>query len=477
MRKFTVVERKGNKIILPEEMSLKMARVALKQIEDDEETPVAINEVYDAYPTEGAFAFAQALDAEFGFYRQVGIPGMFGSEPPQMHNIPVSATEMTEVPWGRIEIPGVTGFVSTGFAFTENRVKFTITGKVLKKHSSKVQALCEATRGLIERESIYRGKAINVAFPNLSSKEARESFDPMHDVPRFIDTKGISEKDLILPEDVAKQVATGLWGPIMYLEATRRSGVPFKRGICLEGTYGVGKSLTARVTAKVCEDNNVTFIHLKQAKDLPTAIDFAKAYQPAVIFAEDIDRVTGGTRDEAMDELLNTIDGVGAKGTEIMVVLTTNHVDMIHEAMLRPGRLDQVIHIAPPDAAAVEALVRLFANKLIDQGESLVRFGELLAGEIPAVVRECVERAKLASIVRTQGRSVRASINEEDLLVAGAGLLAQRHALRREPATSASMLDALGNKIGEGLGKVLKTELSESGLRRASHQLQLRGKE
>jgi transitional endoplasmic reticulum ATPase len=71
--------------------------------------------------------------------------------------------------------------------------------------------------------------------------------------------------------------------------------------------------------------------------------------------------------------------------------------------MLRPGRLDAVIAFVPPDAEAAERLIRAYAGKLLAPGTDLKHAGAALAGRIPAVVREAIERAKLVAIATTKG--------------------------------------------------------------------------
>lgn len=458
-RKYSVVERTGTKIILPEGMSYKDARATLRDIEVDEETVVSVSESFSAYPSEGAYAFASALDEVFGFFRQIGSPGGFFTpgKAPEMKTIPISVDEKTEVPWGRMVIPGIDGYLETGFSIVRGRVVFQVSGKVKKRDRPKVLQLMEVTARNISERSIYRGKAIRLTFPDFTD----DGFNPMEDVPQFVDTRGFDEGDLILNRSVEDQIRSGLWAPIMYREASRRAGVPFKRGVCLEGTYGVGKSLTARVTATICERHGITFLHLVKASDLKEAIEFARAYSPAVIFAEDVDRITNGTRDEAMDDLLNTIDGIGSKGAEVMVVLTTNHVESIHEAMLRPGRLDQVIHMAEPDAEAVQRLIRLFGAGLIDGDSDLEGVSEMLAGQIPAVIREVVERSKLAAIMRAGG-SFKA-LRTEDLKIAAEGLLEQRRRLAREKGDAADLLlTRVAKSVGQGFATTVREAHNEA---------------
>lgn len=71
-----------------------------------------------------------------------------------------------------------------------------------------------------------------------------------------------------------------------------------------------------------------------------------------------------------MATYINTLDGVDSKKHEIMVVLTTNDKRAIHPAFVRPGRIDAVIPILPPDNDATVRLVRSYGCDA--QGNSMI---------------------------------------------------------------------------------------------------------
>jgi transitional endoplasmic reticulum ATPase len=403
------IKRQGEQIIIPEKMTLKTARTWLERREVEEEQEIAIDEIIEAFPLEGAFAFAKAIAKKYGFSALVPTPGFFGSSPPVMIGVEVGVNKTEQVPWGRIEVPGIAGYLETGITVKDNRMLFSIGGEVKQKHKDDIKDLAQLTRQIVKDESIYRGQAIRVKF----EKDPRK-FNP-RDCPNFIDTTSTRPEELIFSDAVKKAVETSLFTPIEHTERCRKYQIPLKRGILLEGPFGTGKTLTAYVAAKKCVENKWTFIYLSKVEDLKTAIHFAKAYQPALIFAEDIDRVMQeGERVEsdAVNDILNTIDGVDTKGMELIVTLTTNHVDHIEPAMMRPGRLDAVISVKAPDAEASIALVKLYARNRLDPASDFTQVGLKLAGQIPAVIREVVERSKLAAVRRLQP-------NEELLLRAG----------------------------------------------------------
>ncbi|SBW15960.1 hypothetical protein BR10RB9215_C20628 [Brucella sp. 10RB9215] len=152
---------------------------------------------------------------------------------------------------------------------------------------------------------------------------------------------------------------------------------------------------------------------------------FAREYQPCVIFAEDIDRAAD-REDEDVNDLVNMLDGLISKEMEMMVVLTTNHIEKIDRALLRPGRFDAVISIDAPDAETAERIIRVYAGKLLSSEADLAPVGEVVAGMIPASIREVVERAKLSML--TEGRN---SLTVEDLRISAIGM--KRHVALLEP--------------------------------------------
>jgi transitional endoplasmic reticulum ATPase len=154
----------------------------------------------------------------------------------------------------------------------------------------------------------------------------------------------------------------------------------------------------------------------------------------AAVFCEDIDRAVHGERTIEMDEILNIIDGIDTKSANIMVILTTNHLDNINPAMLRPGRLDAVIDVLPPDGPAVEKLLRVYGGENLAETTNLHQVGELLSGTIPAVIAEVVKRAKLSQLsLQKRGEKV-TMLTESALIESASTMQAQLRLLNKDRA-------------------------------------------
>jgi transitional endoplasmic reticulum ATPase len=386
------VVREGTKIIVPEGMPMAEVQEWARRMEQEENTTVGIHEVIDAYPLEGAYALSQVLKSKYGFTSLAETPGFFGPKPPSMLSVKIDTDTSVQVPWGNINIPGVGGAISTRASFRNGRWTFVLSGEVKRKNERDVLILADMVRAMAMTSSIYRGKAIELTF-----EDDPEEFD-IHAGPKILDTSKVNRAELIFSDSLMHQVEVDLFTPVERTTMCRKIGIPLKRGVLMSGPYGVGKSLTSNVLKQLCVQNGWTFISITKVEHLARAVQFAKNYQPAVVFAEDADEALKGERDDTMNEVLNTIDGIDSKGMEIMVVLTTNNVHQIHKAMIRPGRIDSVISVEAPDAVAVTKLIHLYGRGFIDESSDLTRVGELLAGHIPAVIREVLEKTKLARV-------------------------------------------------------------------------------
>jgi transitional endoplasmic reticulum ATPase len=440
------IEHSGTKIVLPaapKEMTKEEAVEALqRQIEQDKVT-VRIHEEVEAFRLDGAYALMRVLEKRYGWVGAEPTPGFFGPNPPTMVNIEVDFGKHAQVFWGGFSVPNIEGQLQTGATWKSGRPIFTISGQVKKKYQAEIQAIANDVRAYVKSNSVYKGKAICLR----TNEDGEVNLD---DAPSFLDLSRVNEDELVFPENTRIQVETSLFTPVTRTEECRALKIPLKRGVLLEGPFGTGKTLTAYVTAKKACANGWTYIYVDRVTGLREAMIFARLFAPAVVFAEDIDRVLDGERDVSVDDILNTIDGVDSKGHEIITILTTNEIGKIEPAMLRPGRLDAVISVLPPDAAAAQKLIRLYARGLISDKENLAVAGGELAGQIPAVIREAVERSKLYAVSRA-GQGEKLQLKGADIANAARGMKAHMDLIKPKPVEPSKE-----EKLGHALGEVIQ---------------------
>jgi len=431
------IARDGKKIILPNDpqpMAEETAVEVLNRKIEEKNTILDIQERFEAHPLEALVAFNLAMKELYGWASPVATPSFWGPQPPAMMTIQTDVDEWVQVPFGSFKVPGISERIQTSVVRDRKFGRILVVhGKATKREQHVLMELAAETRRILREKSIYRGKALQI---DVDEKGEIDLTNP----PKFLDFSGVDVDELIVNRGVQDELDTNIFGPILHTARARRIGFPLKRGILLEGPFGVGKSMTARFTAKACVDNGWTFLMVERGTALKEALLFAQRYQPAVVFCEDIDRTTTNRTDGAND-LLNTISGIVSSDSEIMVVLTTNYVEQINQAMLRPGRLDAVISIEAPDAESVKRLVVAYARGMLAEGEDLTEVGETLAGQIPAMIREVVERSKMGMLV-----SGKDTISSQNLLTAARGMANHRRLLEKkapEPTPAEKLARAL----------------------------------
>ncbi len=433
-------------VSIPLDMDLEdLGRWVARRIQDEKQK-VVIDHTMDCMPMEGAHALAAALAARYGWTSLTPKKSWWGDDPPRVVSLRTGVGQSVGVPWGLMVIPGVNGYLETQIGQRQGTPVLRILGEVQRKDEPTFRRLIHEAEEYLAERSIYRGNALRMEFIDPNNASSVEDFQP-----EFMDLATVDEDQLVFPEHVEAMVNASVFGPVENTEACRRNGIPLKRGNLLAGPYGCGKTLTAKVLAKKCQRNGWTFLLIPNVDQLAKAVEFARRYQPCVIFSEDIDQaLTGSRRDSKVNEILNVIDGIESKDTEIMVVLTTNHVERINAAMLRPGRLDAVIPVEPPDASAAIRLVEKYTGDLLSVHDvaDLEAVGERLAGQIPAVIREVCERSKLTAIARNGDAE---AIFPADLLVAAEGMRQQMRLLQPQEPDDRSDVEKAAEILGTAI--------------------------
>lgn len=425
----------GTKITYPTILGIPTTICHLQEAHQDLMAPYTPMESFPGvFPTEGAVALMKVLKTKFGMTAaQAERNAVTGElEPPTLLSVPTghSSLDRVQIPWGQITVPGFTahGYLKPNISITPNGPAFRVTGELRKQDQPIFQEIMGLVHKELDENSIYRGKAVQVDFKYIWDEDVR--FDFEGHAPQFLDVSTINRNSLIFEKSTGFEIDRSIFTPIAHTKACRVEGVPLKRGVLLAGGFGCGKTLTTRAVANHCEAEGWTFMLCKDIRDLSCALRMAKRFQPCVVFAEDIDRTMAGTsnadRDTKTDEVLNVLDGLSGKTHEIMTILTTNREEAILPALLRPGRIDAIIPVLPPDAAAANRLVLMYAGKSLAKDVDWDLVGSALDGLTPATIREVVERSKLAAIGRGHSGSLLGhpvlKISTKDLIGSAAGM-------------------------------------------------------
>jgi cell division protease FtsH len=153
------------------------------------------------------------------------------------------------------------------------------------------------------------------------------------------------------------------------------------RGVLLFGPPGTGKTMLARaVAAQANVDffsaSGSSFVEMfvgRGAARIRRLFKEARKSGRAVIFIDELDAIggarsggggDGGTseREQALNQLLVELDGFERDPGTVIVIAASNHVDKLDHALLRPGRFDRQVLVAPPDRDGREAILAAHAK-------------------------------------------------------------------------------------------------------------------
>ncbi|DAZ90381.1 AAA family ATPase [Mycobacteroides abscessus] len=446
-------------IVLPRNITYGRAKDILQRMQDEAETMMEKKRTYQFRPFDGAVAAQRVMKRMFGITIGMPTPGGFFSppEPPETRTVQISATETLEVPWGRVYVPslGDGGVIMvSGTRDREHGMIAYISVITAKKNSPKAVEFLDAIGQELKTNSIYRGQAI------VGTEE-----------PEFLNLSSVKPEEIVFSDEVMSTLEGTLWSVIRHREVLKSEGVRIKRALLLEGPYGTGKTSAGQLTALEAVASGWTFIASRPGDNINEVLKTAKLYQPAVVFIEDVDNQASTGDSDEVSKLLESFDGVTSKGSELALLMTTNHFERIHKGMLRPGRIDAVVEVAALDRNGTERLVRAVVapNRLADDVDydkvyeaMTINVNGEAVGFYPAFVREALERAKTYAIGRLGG-GVDYKLDTSDLVGAAISLHNQLRAQYEadEGETGFSIDDQIQDVIRETLNSTKVKDLND----------------
>ena len=268
-------------------------------------------------------------------------------------------------------------------------------------------------------------------------------------------------------DDVKKRLKQAVEWPLRHAAAFRRLGLAPPRGVLLHGPPGCAKTTLARAAGTA---SGATVIALSAAdvfskyvgegeRALRDAFARARRAAPAILLLDEIDGMVGNRGEAAaasgsggasgngnagndvaarvLSALLVEMDGLEVGGGDgggdgdaaagnVLVVATTNRPAALDAALTRPGRLDMVLYVPPPDAQGREAALRVHARGVplapdVDLRAVARRAERFTGAELRGVIRE----AALAALRQDMGASAVAAAHVDAALAATRPALAE----------------------------------------------------
>jgi proteasome regulatory subunit len=315
----------------------------------------------------------------------------------------------------------------------ENRIlRDTITRlkNELDRHREPALMVCEIN-DIIKDKAIIKVPNGNMFYVNIGSNNEKLApgdmvlceqknltiIEKVHTSKNFnVEKFVIMEKPTTKWEDVgglneqAEEIKEVIELPMKKPELFKKVGIQPPKGILLYGPPGTGKTLLAKAVAS---STNSTFIEIvgselvqkfigEGAKMVKDVFDLARSKKPTIIFIDEIDalaakRIEVGTSGErevqrTFMQFLAEIDGF-KNLDNVKVIGCTNRKDILDPAILRPGRLDRLIHVPNPNEEGRKQIFKIHTKNMtlkkdININKVIKNMEEFSGAEIKAVCTE-----------------------------------------------------------------------------------------
>lgn len=222
--------------------------------------------------------------------------------------------------------------------------------------------------GTPENELAVATRDVNRALVDIRPSAMREI---------FLETPKVFWTDIGGQDDVKQKLRETIEWPLSHPDTFKRLGVHPPKGILLYGPPGCSKTLTAKALAT---EAGLNFLAVKgpelfnkfvgeSERAVREIFRKARAASPSIIFFDEIDALSstrgegeaGG--DRVLTSLLNEMDGIEAL-VGVTILAATNRPEVIDPALMRPGRLDRLVYVSPPNVAARLKILEIQARKM-----------------------------------------------------------------------------------------------------------------
>ncbi len=248
---------------------------------------------------------------------------------------------------------------------------------------------------------------------------------------RYTDVGGLDEQIKELREVVEL--------PLKHPEMFRELGIEPPKGVLLYGPPGCGKTLLAKAVAG---ESNATFISLvaselaqkfvgEGARIVRELFKLARKKAPSIVLIDEIDAIaakrldvgTSGEREihRTLTQLLAELDGFNPLDN-VKVIATTNRIDILDPALLRPGRFDRVIEIPLPDLRGRYEIFKIHTRKMKLRKVDLWELARATEGATGADIKYICTEAGYNAL-----RAARKYVTMEDFINAVEKVLKRRY--------------------------------------------------
>jgi hypothetical protein len=348
-----VVYVPGVQISIPDTMSDAVAIDTLSQyIADKRSMVTVVKEDYGYRPWDVSAATARVLARVFGITTTRGKANTV--------EIQCDVDKVMYVPWGTLTIPEIKATLTVDQV--DKGDGMGLVGRTMielpKLHEEAARGLNHLIATELAEHSIYRGKAITA------------------DVPaRFINPYVTDRTSIVWSRSTEAALSGSVLNILEHTDRARERRIDLNRPVLWHGEPGNGKTETMNIVAQVALENGWSFIQCNGTlRDVISTLRFARRQGRHVVAVEDFERLVNDASQQDRTDLLEELDGATSKGSEVLLIATTNFLDDLNNHQAARRRFFKEIYFGPLDAPGIEKLLRrsLAGSVAEDAGNTVI---------------------------------------------------------------------------------------------------------
>lgn len=428
-------ETPKGKVSIPIDMDLDDAERQINQERKVQNATTGVQHDFACRREEGAIAIKRILENIFG---STGLPlreTMWGDFVPPQERIQVDIDEWGDpvyesAPMYSFSLP----LIETEFGLDvwedDNQTEMLrIRAETKVSHKPAIDGFCRMVEDELKRNSIYKNKVLS--YKGLPDGTYKLEYLHRQEDPIFTYSRAVTDR---LEDDV--------WNILRY-GAAYPADLQRTFKVLLHGPLGTGKTGAVTATEIMARTHGQTVIEyspsgLPSVRDLGRCMSLAKRLGPTLIAVEDYEKFSSADLSAAdRSALTNLIDGAD-KRDQISMVMTTNYVERIDEALVRGQRMTGVIEIGMLDREGTEILLKKAFGDQLDPETDFDAVWQATENYGPSFLTTCFTKARQISAGRHNG--------DHTVQIGTEGIVGAAEALRDQRNLHQKLVDAKAEK-------------------------------